>query len=153
MSQKFGTYQSLIRGNYIPNGYLLRKNIIDKIEKCTSDTPLEDWFLMLQFAKVSKIKFIDDILFSYRWHSCNSIKNVDKISNYLRRTFVSELKILKKDGYHEYEKIVWDFLCENCRIRFKIGKLLKLYKVKHEYLDRDIYIFEFLNKEIFRFYK
>ena len=57
-SDEFGSYNSIVRGNYIPNGYLVRKNIYDKIGRYSTEAPLEDWWLMLQIAKFAKMKYI-----------------------------------------------------------------------------------------------
>ena len=74
----FGTYETLAMGNYIPNGYLIRRDIFDKIGNFTPEAPLEDYWFMLQIAKYSKMKFIDEILYSYRQHSSNTIKQKKK---------------------------------------------------------------------------
>lgn len=76
-SEEFGMYHTLYVGNYIPNGYLIRKSIFEKIGLYTTNAPLEDYWLMLQISKYAKLKYLDEILFSYRWHDNNSIKNLD----------------------------------------------------------------------------
>lgn len=81
-SEDFGSYGSLTKVNYIPNGYLIRKSIFSQIGYFTPEAPLEDYWLMLQISKYSKMKYIDKILFSYRCHQTNSIKNIDKMNNY-----------------------------------------------------------------------
>ena len=58
-NEKFGTYNTLYMGNYIPNGYLIRKNVLDKIPKFTPEAPLEDWFMMLQLSKYTKFRYIN----------------------------------------------------------------------------------------------
>ncbi|MBQ3101713.1 glycosyltransferase family 2 protein [bacterium] len=92
-NEKFGTYSTLYMGNYIPNGYLIRKNVLDKIPKFTTKAPLEDWFMMLQLSKYTKFKYIDKILFSYRWHGKNAILNKEKIQKFaaLTRNFESQI--------------------------------------------------------------
>ena len=94
-SDEFGTYHTLYTGNYIPNGYLIRKAIYEQIEPFTPDAPLEDWFLMLQISKYSKMKYIDEVLFSYRWHDSNTIKNKEKVRFLLKKTREYEEYILQ----------------------------------------------------------
>lgn len=76
-SEEFGMYHTLYNGNYIPNGYLIRKSIFEKTGLFTTNAPLEDYWLMLQISKYAKMKYLDEILFSYRWHDNNSIKNCE----------------------------------------------------------------------------
>ncbi len=100
-SKQFGNYQSLYVGNYIPNGYLIRKSIFEKIGYFTPEAPLEDYWLMLQISKYAKIKYLDEILFSYRWHGANTIKNIEKIRLYTDKTSELEEKILSKVNENE----------------------------------------------------
>lgn len=95
----FGTYKSIRPYNYIPNGYLIRKSIYDKIMPYTKEAPLEDWFLMLQLSKYGKFKFIDKILFSYRWHVSNTIKNTAKIHNISVMTCNYERQLVKNNDF------------------------------------------------------
>ena len=94
-SNLFGTYYTLIRGNYIPNGYLIRKNIFEKIKPFTKEAPLEDWYLMLQISKYAKLKFINEVLFSYRWHPDNTAKHLDVMLKNNQITLDYELNSLK----------------------------------------------------------
>ena len=94
-SDKFGTYETIYLGNYIPNGYLIRKEVFNNF-RFTSEAPLEDFNLMLHISKYYKMKYIDDVLFSYRWHIANTIKNMEKMSDYHKKTLIYEDKILKE---------------------------------------------------------
>ncbi|MEI8390335.1 MAG: glycosyltransferase family 2 protein [bacterium] len=82
-SNNFGSYKSLTRGNYIPNGYIMRKEAIIKAGGYKENT-LDDWYLNLQIAKHYKIKFINKVLFSYRWHSTNTMKNTEFIDKLVK---------------------------------------------------------------------
>lgn len=93
-SEGFGTYPTLYTGNYIPNGYLIRKSIFDKVGFFTPEAPLEDYWLMLQISKYAKMKYIDQILFSYRWHGSNTIKNTEKMRMFTQQTSEYEEKSL-----------------------------------------------------------
>lgn len=95
-SDDFGTYKSLFIGNYIPNGYMIRKSVLGKIGPFTQKAPLEDWWFMLQISKYYKIKYIDRILFSYRWHGTNTIKQTDKMEYFTAKTKEHEIDVLKQ---------------------------------------------------------
>jgi len=94
-SESFGKYETIYPSNYIPNGYLVRKYIFDIIGYFTPEAPLEDYWLMLQISKYSKMKFINEILFSYRWHDSNTIKNTEKMALYAAKTQAYEKTTLK----------------------------------------------------------
>lgn len=76
LSDEFGSYDSLLQGNYIPNGYIMRREAIVKEGKY-KDCTLDDWCMNLQISRNYKMKFIDEILFSYRWHQTNTMKSKD----------------------------------------------------------------------------
>ncbi len=93
-SDDFGAYDKLYIANHIPNGYLVRKSIFNIIGKFTYEAPLEDYWLMLQISKYAKIKFLDEVLFSYRWHDSNTIKKENLIIDYVQKTRAYENKLL-----------------------------------------------------------
>ena len=105
----FGTYKTLYRGNYIPNGYMVRKSLFDVIEPFTKEAPLEDYYLMLQLSKYTRFKYIDNVYFSYRWHTNNSIKNKELIISYTNKTKKHEDELLKiinlNDCFQEVKEI------------------------------------------------
>ena len=94
-SNKFGRYDKLLEENHVPNGYLIRKSIFEKTGYFTPEAPLEDWWLMLQISKYAKLKYLDEVLFSYRWHSSNTIKQIEHIDNFGKQTIINEFKVLE----------------------------------------------------------
>lgn len=111
----FGTYSTLYPRNYIPNGYLIRKSVFEKTGMFTKEAPLEDYWLMLQISKYAKMKYIDDVLFHYRWHSTNTIKQKDKIGEYLRQTRIHENKLLESLDLNTVTPDVKEFIQKgNC---------------------------------------
>jgi alpha-1,3-rhamnosyltransferase len=89
-SDSFGSYESLIKGgNYIPNGNLFLRTALLEVGKYNENAPLDDLYINLQIAQRYKIKFIDEVLFSYRWHSSNSIKKI--MSSLSQQTIYYEL--------------------------------------------------------------
>ena len=93
-SKEFGSYRSLYKGNYVPNGYTIRKNVFAKTGLYTPEAPLEDWYMNLQIAKFGKMKYLDKVLFSYRWHDSNTVHNVEKMKAMSQKTISYEDKII-----------------------------------------------------------
>ena len=151
-SKHFGNYSSLLEGNYIPNGYLVRKSIYDFISPYTKDAPLEDYYLMLQIAKFAKFKYLDKVLLSYRWHANNTIKNKNEIEQYTKNTQIYEEEIIKK---LDISKISKDFLPVYkygiCYKRQGIPFVLELFSYSRD--NQKVKILKLFNVEIFKFHK
>lgn len=112
LSDEFGTYSSLLVGNYIPNGYLIRKNIFEKTGYYSKEAPLEDYYIMLQIAKYAKMKFLPMPLFYYRVHPGNTINQQSKINQMNTETSLYEIKSVLKSGNKEHLKLVNDYLTQ-----------------------------------------
>lgn len=142
-SPDFGNYSSFLSGNYIPNGYLIRKTVLDKIPKFTQEAPLEDYFLHLQLSKYGKYKYIDKILFSYRWHGSNSVKNQEKMQQYTVKTleyeynFIQKSNKISKPSKEASEVIKFGFLYQSLGVPFifEIKKYKDRYGNKQKYLS------------------
>ena len=94
-SEEFGRYDKLYVSNHIPNGYMIRKSIFEKIGYFTPEAPLEDYWLMLQISKYAKMKYLEKALFYYRLHQNNTIKNKEKMLKLTNLTKMYEEKILE----------------------------------------------------------
>jgi len=119
-SNNFGKYETLDVANYVPNGYMIRKSIFKKIGMFTPDAPLEDYWLMLQISKYSKMKYLDSVLFYYRWHSSNTAGNSDKMTFATNKTKEYEYNLLKNTNKNELPQNVIDYY-ENGRLYKRIG--------------------------------
>lgn len=133
----FGTYQQLLKGNHIPNGYLIEKKALLQIPKFTEEAPLEDYFMHLQLAKIGKYCFIDEVLFSYRWHTDNTIKKTNKVKILSDNTLLYEEKLVASMLNTQWQNI---FRKEKYRtvILFSLGKILKLYKTRNLFIKKTI---------------
>lgn len=99
-SDTFGSYRSLLKGNYIPNGYLIRKDLfVDVIGGYREGLKVEDYYLMLQLAKHTKFKYIDKPLFIYRWHEGNTMKQHDRLRGEGEKIIAIEEEYALKHGY------------------------------------------------------
>lgn len=85
--KKFGTYMELLKGNHVPNGYLIRRNAIERVGGY--QFALEDWGLNLQLSKFGKFEYIPKILLSYRLHGGNTILQYNYKSS--QKKFFSEV--------------------------------------------------------------
>ena len=124
---KWGTYEALLQCNHIPNGYLIRKSILDQIPPFTKEAPLEDWWLMLQIAKISRIVSINKETFRYRWHAANTIKQKDKMRTYAQQTIEWEKKHIKglKDK-------TWYRIHKRARFKSQLLRFLFQKKISHK---------------------
>lgn len=96
-SEDFGSYKSILKNNYITNGFILRKSAILEVGKY-KNCVFEDWYMHLQLSKKYKFKYIDEILFSYRLHPQNSIKNEIYSTPRYYTTFAYEKKYCEEHG-------------------------------------------------------
>jgi alpha-1,3-rhamnosyltransferase len=121
LADSFGSYKSLLHGNYIPNGYLVRKAVFDKKDFFTKDAPMEDYRLMLQISKSYKMKYIDEILFYYRMHDDNTISNKEKMDSNTRLTFRYEMQAVFNGNNEHLKKLFSDELKRIIKKKVKIN--------------------------------
>lgn len=95
---RFGSYRSLVRGNYVPNGYLIRRDALLAIGPLTKEAPLEDWWMHLQLSKIGAYTFVDKPLFRYRWHGANTAANAERMQALSRQTLLCELSRVQDAG-------------------------------------------------------
>ena len=94
----YGTYRELLRSNHIANGYLIRRSCLDRTVLPSHSTPLEDWWMMLQLSKISRIVSIDVPTFRYRWHAGNTIRQSKLIDSYTIADLQEEERVLCETG-------------------------------------------------------
>lgn len=135
-SEKFGAYQYLLEGNHIPNGYLIRKDIFNKVGFFTKEAPLEDYWLMLQISKHSKLKYIDEITFCYRWHNSNTAKQREKMKKMEHQTLSYEMDMIHREN--DYRSISLLKKTFPDKVYFLIPYFMKFYKEKTPVMKRSI---------------
>ena len=94
----FGSFESILWNNYIPNGYMIRRSALPDGSFFTKKAPMEDWHLMLHLAKAGKMKYIDRILYHYRWHGGNTSKKLYHMQDMKYRTWCYERDLLRREG-------------------------------------------------------
>lgn len=148
LSDDFGSYKTLYKENYIPNGYLIRKNIFETIGKFTKNAPLEDFWLMLQISKYKKMKYIDEILFSYRIHDTNTIGNSTRMRELTTQTRNYEQKLLEKYlTNHKNDELLKIYNEGICYYQTGIPNILMLYK--YQKINTRTLKVEIFNKTIY----
>lgn len=126
---EYGSYASFLHGNYIPNGYLIKKEAILKTGGYKKEAPLEDLYMHLQLSKLGKYIFVPEVLFSYRWHDHNTVKQKKKITSY----FIQTLKYEKEYVYKTQDQKLIDTFVKNVikkKVIFNFGDFFALEKVK-----------------------
>ena len=86
----FGRYQSLLKANHVPNGYLKRRKLVMQIDAYHTEAPLEDWWFHLQFSKITRYKHLPISTFRYRWHEGNSAHELRRLMMEERMTLELE---------------------------------------------------------------
>lgn len=148
LSDDFGSYKTLYKENYIPNGYLIRKNIFETIGNFTKNAPLEDFWLMLQISKYKKMKYIDKILFSYRIHDTNTIGNSTRMRELTTQTRNYEQKLLEKYlTNHKNDELLKIYNEGICYYQTGIPNILMLYK--YQKINTRTLKVEIFNKTIY----
>lgn len=87
----FGSYPSLISGNYISGSFLIRTKALFEVGLYDESLKLEDWDMWLKLSKKNHFLYLDDSLTSYRFHTTNTMKILQK------QLAVDSAKILLKN--------------------------------------------------------
>lgn len=104
IGDNFGSYDSLLKGGYLTNGYLIRASALKKTGGWRDGT-LDDWYMQLQLAKIGKFKFVNKKLCLYRWHGANTAGNsiVMRKAIALTKKYEEEL-VIKSENKELLEK-------------------------------------------------
>jgi alpha-1,3-rhamnosyltransferase len=88
----FGTYQSFLKGNYLPAmSYIAKLDKIKDVGGWTDKNTIEDWEMWLKLSKKYKFAYIDKPVALYRLHQNNSTKT------HAKDIVLDCLRILKKE--------------------------------------------------------
>lgn len=109
----FGSYETLARGNYIPNGGLHRRIINGRSIERNPKALLEDWWFNLQMSKVAKYRHVDEPTFCYRWHGGNTAGDSPEQRQNMARmsmaTKMCERQLLKDTNDVKHAKIFREY--------------------------------------------
>ncbi len=95
----FGSYEALIQGNHVPNGPLVRRSAVEKVGRFSPTAPLEDYYMLLQLAKFSRLRFWPEPLLRYRWHDRNTVKSTAHMLRMTIQTVALEMDYCRSHGH------------------------------------------------------
>ena len=132
-SDQFGSYASLLKGNYIPNGFLIKMSLMKEIGFYDDTAPLEDHALMLDLSKLTKFKYIDSDVYYYRWHDENTIKKMHKnIVPLDLQMFSREVLAVSSRNLTDLVPVINEvYALQNPEVKFYIPGLLKIERFKY----------------------
>ncbi|WP_211327997.1 glycosyltransferase family 2 protein [Algoriphagus antarcticus] len=136
----FGTYSSLLAGNYLPAmSTLVRTESIREEGGWTAGNTVEDWEMWLKLSKNSRFAYVDQIVASYRWHEGNTSKikrerilrdsikllenemsyaTVNSYHNGFFPVYLFNVRLLKEFDRKEYKKKMIKLLLNKSFLRF-----------------------------------
>ncbi len=89
--RKFGTYETLIGGNYLPAmSNVVRTAALSEVGGWTSGNTVEDWEMWLKLSKSFKLTYIDQPVALYRQHELNASTTTAGRLNYASMLLVEK---------------------------------------------------------------
>ena len=156
LDKDFGTYESLIGGNYIPIASIIRKTVYDNIGLYNTDLSYEDYDCWIRISKLYKISFINKILSYYRTHDTNTnLTHRDKISSDRMKIHIREKDYCLKNGY----KNAWDLKLVEISIgliakrRWAELKILISHSDYRTFLNGSILLIRMLSKKTLAYFR
>jgi alpha-1,3-rhamnosyltransferase len=100
VEKDFGSYPSLIQGNYVPNGWLLRRACVADVGGYVLDLALDDWPLLLRLAKKYRLCFAGAVLGKCRVHEKNTLAvHADRLFLDTARILLQERAYCRQHGF------------------------------------------------------
>lgn len=130
----FGSYQSLIIGNYLPAmSYVVKTDLLRKVGGWSEDNIIEDWDMWLKISKVAKFLFVDKPVALYRIHNTNTvILEKKKIKIYHIKLIEREKEYLRNLNKEFFFKVYTNYLilCIKCDKKKFISEILSIKEIK-----------------------
>ncbi|MFA9238579.1 MAG: glycosyltransferase family 2 protein [Candidatus Paceibacteria bacterium] len=145
---EFGTYKTLLGGNYLPAmSAVIKLEQIKEVDAWTSGNTIEDWEMWLKLSKNYKFAYIDEPVALYRWHDSNTCKTM-KFE--LVRDSIQLLEDEKEYAFSRGYKSVFYATLVNLVIQLRIHNKTMLFKklIQYSISLKFIYLFvlKFFNK-------
>ena len=125
---RYGRYETLLKANHIPNGYLIRVSDLKKTLPFSSDAPLEDHWLHLQLSKITKYKAISNLVFSYRWHNANTVRQASRMMWMDFKTRDYEKRMVLKKNEEPWAKLFSESEFDH-QLIFSIPKIFRCERI------------------------
>ena len=153
LSEDFHSYKNILEKDFWSNGFLLRKEAIDKFFPIPIVKMSEDYYINLQLAKLGLVKFINKPLCLYRLHETNSVNNQEYMKMISTNVRIEEIKNVLKPGQEKWKLIlkdVWfkgkiiswgfkNFCIQKFRNEFVSKRCIKFFKWQFTLRKRIIY--------------
>jgi len=105
---EFGTYKTLLGGNYLPAmSAVIKLEQIKEVDAWTSGNTIEDWEMWLKLSKNYKFAYVDEAVALYRLHDSNSDKRIGKNIHY------DSIVLLKNNKEYAVENNLKDVYYDN----------------------------------------
>lgn len=127
---EFGSYETLLVRNYVPVGFMYRTQLFRELGGYNKNIKLDDYYTVLQFAKASKIEFIDKPLFNYRMHAHNTVKKRQLIWGMVMQLMKHEEAYCSKTP--QLHKI-WQSRMRQIEAELSLGKNPKLRRLMYKW--------------------
>ncbi len=137
-SNVFGTYESILSGNYLPAmGYIMRVDVMKEVGGWSSGNTVEDWEMWLQVSKKYCFSYFNEAVALYRIHGLNSMTiNTEKI-------LLDSLTLLEKEKKYALSQGLGGAYY-SCLVSLRVGLLY------HQPLTLIVLIFSFRNWLFFK---
>ena len=106
LSEDFHSYKTVLEKDLWSNGFLWRKDALDKFFPIPTVKMSEDYFINLQLAKLGLVKFINKPLFLYRVHNANTLNNKEYMNFIGTNVRIEEIKTVLKPSYKKWKEIL-----------------------------------------------
>lgn len=132
--EDFHSYKNVLEKDLWFNGFLWRKEAIDKIFPIPTEPMSEDYYINLQLAKLGLVKFINEPLFLYRMHETNTLKNKKYMRIIGSNARIAEIKNVLQPGQEKWKKILKEVWFKE-EIKSFGFKNLCLQKAKNQFIS------------------
>lgn len=148
-SVNFGSYKTLISGNYLPAmSFVVKTDLLRSVGGWMKDNKVEDWELWLKLAKKYKFSFVNTSVASYRLHDLNSIS-----TNTVGLT-LDTIKLLEREKMYALSSGYYQQFYEGVALQdFSLLKLRSIFFIKN--FIRNVFNIEyrkFFLKKIYTFF-
>lgn len=109
LAEDYPDYKKMLLEYHVPHGYMIRRStFMEQIGLFPPGIVCEDLWMVLQIIKYSKIKYLPEPLFEYRWHGGNQSSS-PLLAKGQRDTLDYERELVKKIDLSRVRPAVLDF--------------------------------------------
>ena len=140
--EDFHSYKTVLEKDFWSNGFLWRKEALDKFFPIPTVKMSEDYYINLQLAKLGLVKFVNKPLLLYRIHDTNTLNDKEYMDIIGTNVRIEEIKTVLKPEQKKWKKVLKEIWFKE-EIKSFGFKNLCLQRVKSEFESkRKIKIFK-----------